>query len=207
MSTVIELDNGTAMMVHESIEEVSARLAADPDADIVSFSSVSGTLAVANPASVVDVRRPWVIVGGPGHLAADFDGERYEFVVDSGSGPEGVFVDISGTVLACDVETLQWEIGDAVRTQGRSIIEAHASDATLPRIFSVTSSNGITARATSQQPGIMARPRASARPTRRSPSPVSGSSRAPPGSQCARTRSSGPGGRPPAGTPPVASPS
>jgi hypothetical protein len=145
MSTVIELDNGTTMTVNESVDEVRARLAANPDADFVGFSGTNGAQAVANPASVVDVRRPWVIVGGPGYLDADFDGRRYEFVVDSGSGPDGVFVDFAGTVLACEPGTLQWEVRDAVLTHGRSIVEAHASDAKLPRIFFVTST-GIAAR-------------------------------------------------------------
>jgi len=133
------------MTVHESVDEVRARLAANPDADFVGFSGTNGAQAVANPASAVDVRRPWVIVGGPGHLDAAFDGERYEFVVESGSGPDGVVVDVAGTVLACDPATLQREVRDAVLTQGRSVIEAHARDAKLPRIFSVTSS-GIAAR-------------------------------------------------------------
>ena len=145
MSTVIELDGGVVLTVHETITEVKTRLAASPDAEFVSFSGVTGTMAVANPASVIDIRSPWEVVGGPGHIHADIDGQRYEFVVDAGSGPEGVLVDISGTVLACDIETLPREVADAVRTRGQSVIEAHASDAKLPRIFSV-STTGIAAR-------------------------------------------------------------
>jgi len=89
------------------------------------------------------------IVGGPFHEAAVGDGERFLYVVERDAVKSGVAVEISGTVMACDFETLPAPIGDAAVTRGRSVVEMFLGEYRLPRVINVDSS-GIRARFTAQ---------------------------------------------------------
>lgn len=81
----------------------------------------------------------WKIVGGPFVQPPVADHERFEYIVERGSVRTGVIVELSGSVMACGPESLPSPLGDAVVTRGRSVIEARASDAHLPRVMRVSS--------------------------------------------------------------------
>jgi hypothetical protein len=74
----------------------------------------------------------WQIVGGPVPQPRLADSERYLHIVERGPVRASVEFEFSGTVMACAPELLASPIGDAVRTRGAAIIEAHATDAQLP---------------------------------------------------------------------------
>jgi hypothetical protein len=88
----------------------------------------------------------WKIVGGPAPQPRLADSERYIYVVERGSVRTGVEVELSGTVMACDVETLPSPVDEAVRTKGAAIIAAHAMDDQLPARIMVDSAGVRLAR-------------------------------------------------------------
>jgi hypothetical protein len=55
MPTVIELNDGSVLKVHESVDQVKARLDA-AGGQPVRFQQVTGATGIAHPAAVVDVR-------------------------------------------------------------------------------------------------------------------------------------------------------
>lgn len=72
------------------------------------------------------------------------DSERFEYIIERGAVRAGVVVELSGTPMACDANTLPSTLDDAVRTEGRLVVEAYAGEATMARVVRVAA-DGIAA--------------------------------------------------------------
>lgn len=69
------------------------------------------------------------------------DGPCYRWQVETPSGSVDVDIYFSGTVAACDPDSLPSQIGDAVRTRGRSVIERSQLLGELPLLVVVSTAD------------------------------------------------------------------
>ena len=82
---------------------------------------------------------PWLLEAEPEQVRPIGDGERWRYVVHDGAGERrDVFVELSGTVAACDPSGLPSPIDEAARTLGRSVIEASVDRLEPPAVITVT---------------------------------------------------------------------
>ena len=79
-------------------------------------------------------------INGPEKLEALADHHRFRFTILDEEGVSEVDVEISGTVMACEPDSLPYPLGDTVRTEGRSLVESIVkSGGVMPERFVVDS--------------------------------------------------------------------
>jgi hypothetical protein len=74
----------------------------------------------------------WTVVGGPIPQPKVRDSARLLYVIERAGVRRDVIVELSGTLLACDHETLPSPLDDHLRTLGRSLIEQWPGHEDLP---------------------------------------------------------------------------
>lgn len=70
----------------------------------------------------------WRIIEGPEPVAPLGDHHRFRFVVERNDARRELFVHISGTVAASDVDTLPSPIDEAVRTNGLDTAQRYVDE-------------------------------------------------------------------------------
>ena len=75
----------------------------------------------------------WTVVGGPFLQENIRDSQRFMYIIEHAGSRRDVIVELSGTMMGCDPETLASPLGDAVRTRGASFIEQWPEGEELPQ--------------------------------------------------------------------------
>lgn len=74
----------------------------------------------------------WTVVGGPIPQPKIHDSARLLYVIERAGSRRDVIVELSGTLLSCDEETLPSPLDEHLRTLGRSLIEQWPEYEELP---------------------------------------------------------------------------
>jgi hypothetical protein len=84
-------------------------------------------------------------ITGPASVAPLADHHRFRFIVLDDDGKSEIYVEISGTAMACEPDALPSPLGEVVRTRGRCLVErAVEAGGELPERFVVGSESVTT---------------------------------------------------------------
>lgn len=75
----------------------------------------------------------WPVVGGPILQPKVRDSTRLLYVIERAGVRRDIIVELTGTLMACDHETLPSPLDEHLRTLGRSLIEQWSEHEDLPR--------------------------------------------------------------------------
>jgi hypothetical protein len=92
----------------------------------------------------------WTVVAGPEQTPPLADHERYRYVIEQEDDRRDLYVELSGSVVACGPSALPHPMSEDVATKGRSAVERYIAEPPEPpeKIVVTTSGSWASVRPT-----------------------------------------------------------